>query len=286
MMSTNKPDFLAIASDSAATVKFTEQLEMFGVQTECTKVVDFIEDGRIAFIRYPGNSEMFHYYLTFSWQFSFATLILILLLSVIMIRNGFRLKKLIEIYLDISSLILTKSMPYSIINCDHISRLVLGPIMLLFLLASIEFCNLILDSKMMKVRDKIIDSWEDLALWKDVKIVFMQTDIMADFVRQKEENEMARNFADRQNMQDFDKWMDKEFLIDMANNISSGKAVFIKNKLLLIFLLMRMANYVKQKDPHFLDKVHLSRKGGTSLPYFIPSFLSSDHPYYKDLNKV
>ena len=286
MMMNGEVDFLAVASDPSTLTNFKKNFpNYFGVHVKETKVIDYTDDGRVAFIRYPGNSEMFHYYLAFNWPFVIATSLAILFLSVIMVKNKFKLKNLIETYIDLYSLALTKSMPRSINNCDHVSRLVLGPVMLLFLFTSIYFCNLILDEKVMKIPCKVIDSWDDLALKKNLEIVFFKYDFMSKFVELKD-NDMARNFAERKHEIPTDEWMDKSVLTDLAMNISNGKAVLVKNKLTLIFLLMKMAKYVEHKDPYFLDKVHLSEKGSTSLPYFIPSFHPPGHPCYRDLNKV
>ena len=97
---------------------------------------------------------------------------------------------------------------------------------------------------------------------------------------------MARNFANRFNEIEIERSLMKDFLVDIAKKISSGKTVFLKNRLTLIFLLMKMAKYVKDTDPDFLDLIHVSQHGSTSLPYFIPSFHYTDHPYYQDLNKM
>ena len=201
-----------------------------------------------------------------------------------MVRNNFNLRKFIKTCLEMCVLILAKSFPTSIKISDHTSRLVLGPVLLLFLLTSIHFCNLILDDKTKKIPDKIIDSWDDLALWKDVSIFGLQNRFMSKFIDQN--NSMARNFKERFNEIPIDNWLSKQFCIDMAKNISTGSAVLVINKLTLIFTLMRMAKYVKDEDPDFLDHVHVSKDGSTDLPYFIPSFNEFHHPYHQDLNKV
>ena len=143
---------------------------------------------------------------------------------------------------------------------------------------------MILDDKIRKIENKIIDSWDDLALSKNVLIVSLENEFMTEFVQQ--DNDMARNFKKRFKEIDINLHLDKQFLTQMAFNISNGKAVFIKNRSTLIFMLMLMAKYVKDFDPEFLDHVHISRHGSTSLPYFIPVFHTSDHPYYRDLNNV
>ena len=70
----------------------------------------------------------------------------------------------------------------------------------------------------------------------------------------------------------------------MSKRISRGEVVLIKNKLTLIFLMMKMAQYNKDTIPDFLNNIHLSRHGSLYLPYFIPSFRSADHSYYQDLS--
>ena len=189
-----------------------------------------------------------------------------------------------ETCLEICILLVTKSFPRSIKISDTISRLVLGPVLLLFLLTSIYFCNLILDDKTKKIPDKIIDSWDDLALWKNVDIFGLEHRFLSDFVQR--DDEMAKNFAERFKKIPINNWLSKDFCIEMARNISTGNAVLVINKLTLIFTLMRMAKYVKEEDPDFLDHVHVSKDGSTDLPYFIPSFNDFHHPYHQDLNKM
>ena len=60
---------------------------------------------------------------------------------------------------------------------------------------------------MKKIPDKIIDSWADLALWKNVRIVGIDSDFINEFVAQ--DNDMARNFAERYDEIHVDMWMDK-----------------------------------------------------------------------------
>ena len=97
---------------------------------------------------------------------------------------------------------------------------------------------------------------------------------------------MAKNFANRFTEISINLYNRKPFLFEMAKKISSGKAVFLKNKLTLIFFLIRMAKYVKDEDPDFLDLIHVSQHGSTSIPYFIPSFQYPDSPIYRDMNKM
>ena len=249
MMTTDNPDFMALGSDASLFTKYSEQLQWIGVTVKESKVIDYTEDGRIAYIRHPGNTEMFNYYEIFSWQFVIATLIAISVLSLFMVRHKFTVKVFIETCMEVSSLTLTKSFPSSIQKCDHISRMVLGPILLLLIFTIIEFCNLILDEKVKKIPDRIIDSWDDLAQWKNVWIYAIESDFINEFVTQ--DNDMARNFAERYEGLKIDMWMNKEFLTDLAMNITRGDAVFIKNKLTLIFLLMRMAIYNRDTIPGF-----------------------------------
>ena len=136
----------------------------------------------------------------------------------------------------------------------------------------------------MKMPDKLIDSWEDLALWKDVQIFGVKNKFMAQIVEQ--DNDMARNFKKRFKEISIDYWLSKEFHMEIAKNISTGNAVFVMNKLSLIFALMRMAEDVKDEDPDFIDHVHVSRYGGTDLPYFILSFEYFNHSFHQDLNKM
>ena len=283
-MMNGKPDLMAVSADPSMFTKYGEELHWLGINVKESRVIDYTDDGRIAFIKYPGNNEIFHYYQQQSWQFILALFIVVLVLSGLINNRNFRIKIFIETCLDILSLLLAKNFPRSLKNCDHKILFVLGPYLLLILFQSIRFCNWIMDDKMKKINDKVIDSWDDLALVKDVQIVGLQNDFITEFVEQ--DNDMARNFKTRFNKIEINRWLTKEFLTEMAMNISTGKAVFIKNRSTLIFLLMNMANYIRDIDTDFLDHVHVSRHGSTNLPCFIPSFHSSDHPYNQDLDKV
>ena len=284
MMTKDKPDFMAMGADASMFSKYSDQLQWLGLQFKETKVIDYTDDGCIAFRKYPGSSEMFQYYQIISWQFLLAYFISISLLSLFIIRNMYRLKKLAETYLDLFSLTFSKCLPSSLEKCDHITRLVLGPFLMLLLFATITFCNLILDDKVKKIQDMVIDSWDDLAMREDLEIVGVQNDFVTEFV--EKDNEMARNFAKRFKEISIDMFMKEPFLVKMAMNILNGKAVFLKNRLFLIFILMRMARFIKDKNPDFLDHIHVSRYGSTSIHFFIPSFHYPDHPVYRDMNKV
>ena len=212
------------------------------------------------------------------------TMVAITLLNIIMVRHELRIEKIAETLLDITGLTINKSLPSSINVGDYKIRMVLGPVLLLFLFASIQYCNLILDNQVMKTQDRIIDSWDDLAQWKNLRICGLWDRFMSQFVEQ--DNDMARNFKKRFNKITLAYWLSENFYIEMAKNISTGKAVFVLNKLSLIFALMRMAKDIEEKEPDFFDHVHVSRYGSTDLPYFIPSFNNFNHPYYQDLNKM
>ena len=206
------------------------------------------------------------------------------MLSGIMVRHKFSFKNLLETLMEISFLTFSKSFPSSIKMSDYKNRMVLGPVLLLFLLTSIQYCNLILDNQVKKIPDKIIESWEDLALLKNVAIFGLKNRFMSQFVEQ--DNDMARNFKKRFKEMPIDHWLTKQFCIKLAKNISTGNAVFVINKLTLVFFLMRMAQHVELEDPDFLDHVLVSRYGSADIPYFIPSFNYFHHPYHQDLNKM
>ena len=284
MMTKDNPDFIALSADVSMFTKYSEQFKWLNLQVKETKVIDYTDDGCIAFRTYPGNTEIFHYYQIISWQFLFAYLISIFMLSLIIKRNNLGIKNFIEAYLDITSLTFSKCFPGSLEKCDNISRIVLGPILVLLLFSAIQFCNLILDDKVKKIQDLVIDSWDDLAMREDLEIVGVQNDFVTEFIEQ--DNEMARNFAKRFTEMSIDVSTTPDFLLEMGKNISSGKGVFLKNRLTLIFLMMKMATVIRDIEPDFVDHVHVSRHGSTSIPYFIPSFLHAFHPIYYDMNQM
>ena len=234
--------------------------------------------------RYPGKNEIFEHNIKFSWQIIIITLVAITLLSVIINRHKFSVKKITETILEITNLTISRSFPKSIKMSDYISRMVLGPVLLLFMFTSIQYCNFNLDNQVKNIPDKVIDSWDDLAQWKNVRIFGLYNKFMSQFVEQ--DNDMARNFKNRFIKISGAYWLSEEFHMEMAKNISTGNAVFVMNKLSLIFALMRMAQDVKDEDSEFLDHVHVSRHGSTDLPYFIPSFKNFDHPFHQDLNRM
>ena len=284
LMVNSNPDFLAVNIDASLIFKYSEDLKWIGVDVKESRVVDYTDYGRIAFIRYPGNTEIFHYYHIMTWPVILVSFIVAIVFTLFIVSKNFNIKQFVTILLDILALTISPNLPRSLKSCNHSSRLILGPILLFLLVASIKFCNLVLEDKLRKIKSKLIDSWDDLALWKDVQIVSLEYEFITEFVQQ--DNDMARNFKKRFNEIDINVHLDKEFLTQMAMNISNGKAVFIKNRSTLIFMLMIMAKYIKDLDPNFLDHVHISQHGSTNLPYFIPVFHSSNHPYYRDLNNV
>ena len=152
----DKPDFLAVGADASMFTKYSEQMKWLNLQVKETKIIDYTDDGRIAFIKYPGNTEMFHYYQIISWQFFFGLFISIVLLTMFMVRHKFTGKKFIETCMELYGLLLSKCMPSSIKRCDYVSRMVLGPVILFYLFTSIKFSNLILDEKVKKIQDKVI----------------------------------------------------------------------------------------------------------------------------------
>ena len=213
------------------------------------------------------------------------TLVVLTLISILMVRHKFSVKKFTETWIDLLiNLSITKSIPSSIDSSDYISRLVLGPVLVAFFITSVEYCNLILDNQVMKMPDRVIDSWDDLALWKDVGIFGLKYRFMSKFVEQ--DNDMAKNFKKRFKEMSVDYWLGNEIYRDMATNISQGKAVLVRNKLALIFVLIRMAKRIKDEEPDFLDNIHVSRYGSTDLPYFIRSLNDFHHPFHRDLNKM
>ena len=196
------------------------------------------------------------------------TLVAIILLSVIMVRHKISVKKVTETLLEITSLTINKSIPSSIKMSDNISRIVLGPVLLLFSFTSIQYCNFILDDQVKKIRDKVLDSWDDHAQWKGVRIFGLYNRFMSQFVEQ--DNDVARNFKTRFKEISVAYWLSKEFHMEMAKNISTGNAMFVMNKLGLIFALMRMANNVKDEDHDLITSIYHDMAAQT--------YLTSVHP--------
>ena len=184
IMANEKPDFMALGADASLFTQYADQLDWLPLKFKETKVIDYTDDGIIASKRYPGDNELYQYYKLFSWQYVLSTIMVITILSIIVNRHRLNVKKYLETYLDIAGLILSKSLPSSIKDCDNISRMILGPVILLLLFTSMQFSNHVLDSKVKKIPDKVIDSWEDLAMRKEVGIVAIHNDFVTEFVKQ------------------------------------------------------------------------------------------------------
>ena len=163
--------------------------------------------------------------------------------------------------------------------------IVIGSWLQFCLIFGVIFRNYILEDMVIVIPNRVIDSWDDLKDRIEVKIRASDIDYIARYVSSSNDT-MAVNFRNRLETYDKFTYDDPDFILKLIDEISSGQTAWVQSRTTLIYELIR--NYVElnYSDPLFLQRLHISKYGGGSIPLLM-SLVSTESwilPHYNRIN--
>ena len=234
-----------------------------------TNVIDFEKKSHIAFKIQPGVEEYFIYFKYIQFDFDLLFLFTMILLSIILLvmQHKRTMKDLCYYMFSLSTLLInsvnlstiTKKINYKLI-------FVLGPWFFSSFLITITFNNLLLDYLVRAIPEQLIDSWEDLAINND-KIIVEDIDFMTKF-SSVSETPLAKRLRGRMEFFRSNDLLNITFVRHLKDELFSGRAAYIKNRLTLIYHIFVLQKVFKLDD-RLVESLHVSRQGGPDDQYFM-----------------
>ena len=277
-----QPHFLATISDVPQMMALLERNEFSNLTYSVTNVIDFKDEARIAYMKYPGQSQPFSYFFLFPSNLIMGLFLSLICVSIILSLKRWDFIEYIRLLLDTFVVMFSKEMPRSFKSNAVATRLIGASWLLSTMFISIIFCNLVLDEKVKAINPKVIDSLDDLYQRGDVQITVRSRGFLGEFA-QHSDSPMALSFGRRLRILPFRELKRPGCLIDLAKNLSSGHSSFAMERMSMIFFLIKLNSF--SKDNYLLKNLHISREGGPQLPYFLGSY-DTNHKYLNDMNKM
>ena len=279
-----KMDLIAYCIDSSKYYKYAEIVKNLIDSLSHTRIIDFKDESRIAYRKYPGSKLILPYFQAFyidNFILIFVSIIVIsLLLSWTMDRKHF-----INILFDTLNMLYAHHTPYTYHLQNRLpSRILKGTWLVTSMLLSILFCSRVLDDKLRAVPELVIDSWEDLQHKPGVIIITTDDDPLFEFTTTSD-SDMALDFKARIDAINVAEQFRKPFLQRLVNELSSGKSAFVNNRLSLIFFMIEISKF-KKSGNEFLESMHISKSGGPTLPYFMGTNVKNSEPFLQSFDET
>ena len=147
--------------------------------------------------------------------------------------------------------------------------IVIGVWLISTFLISVTFRNHILEDMVIVIPNRVIDSWYDLKDKTDIKIRAYETDYIVKYV-EISNDKMAANLKNLLDPHPLPAFNNKSFILQVMDEISSGKTAMIESRTTLIYHMIHYYVIHNYSDPLFLQRLHISKYGGGSVPFFLP----------------
>ena len=235
--------------------------------------------GSIAYKITPRSQPLFTYFQCFSpdlWLFIFA---LIIVISSIISFNEENISKLPENIFNVFIIFISKSIPNSIKMNIKFNKLLIGFWLLLVMFLSIMFSSFLLDYMIKPIPNEVIDSWDDLYMRSEVKILAPMNNAIVKY-SELENTLMAKSFRSR--IESFIASDDNEWRNEMFKKLDSGHYALVTNKWNLLWALLKFSNY----NYDWVKTFHISSNGGSELPNYLPVLTKMDKNIFQLLNKL
>ena len=251
-----------------------------------SNVIDYQSLSHIAYNIRHGKEELFIYFKYLHYSLDILILVTLLLISITLLfiknRKITKIKEslvyLIGDTLTLLTVLITSIDKHALFSGKRIGKvmLVLGPWFFSAYLIAIVFNNLLLESMVKAIPNQVIDSWEDLASNKHLKILVENVEFLSQYSL-KSNSIMAKRFKGRVQSFGLQDLANMTMVIEMCKDMLNGRAVYVKNKLTMIYHILWYQSNCKLGN-QLVDSMHLSKYGGPSDQYFliIPSTTSND----------
>lgn len=281
-------DFAVICVDASLYVNYKPEVESAGLHLYPTRIIDYIDDAFIAHRKEPGAKEIFVYFKLFPCEVYSFILLSLITVSLLLSWYNLTVKNFLNNLFVTTTSLLTVNLPGKLNKLPPSYRILFVTWLIACCFISMLITSGILDEKVKATPEMKIDSWEDLYHRKGLKFLTIENSLMDEFTNT--DSPMAKNFRKRITKISFDDWENPLLWSDWAEQLYSGKIALIMNRYRLVFRIVEFSRIIEENHDingqQFIDNLHVSRKGGSSLPFFIISLLEPNHKHYKTLDHL
>ena len=253
-----------------------------------TKFISYFEQGNIAYKIKSGSNPMFQYFRCFSfevWALMVCSLLVYSLFFTLQ-HNSFGKSPFVAILENMWNFLVvfvSHSTPKQFKSNETFKRILIIFWLYITMIYVILFSNYLIDYMVKVIPDIVIDSWLDLFMTKDVKIITMNSSPIQRFSILSN-TDMAKDFSARLEPFPLEKIIDDEFFKSILLKILDGSHVYVFTRMTLIIHLKMIAKKLGNMD--VLDQVYVSKEGGGYLPYFVPATFNTDERVLKSFDHL
>ena len=279
--------FVIVCVDASEYVNYKKGLDIAGIELFPTRVIDFTDEAYIAHRKYHGAKQIFEYFKHFSFGIISMIFLSLFTLSILLSWHKLTFSNFSNQLFETTTALFSRNLPRP---CNKsywrsFTLIVIGSWLISCMFISFLFSGLILDEKVKTNPEIKIDSWDDLYHRSRLKFISIEKTLIAEFINT--DSSMAIDFRKRMIKTTFNEWENPENWRTWAQKMYSGEIAFVVNKYRLVFRLIQMSRLLNFKNSeHFIENLHISREGGSALPFFMISTIDINHTYYKHLDHL
>ena len=263
----NPPQVILSPLDASSYKLIRDVYQFFGLDIITSDIISYNSPSYIAYIKIPGHKIFFKYFQRIEIYFGFIFLIVMVFISfaITFFQKPLNLK--FEYIFILFQTLFSPIMPKINSEKRSYSMILIGCWLLSVFLIKILFQNWILEDMVIVIPNRVIDSWDDLNDRPDVGIYVPTTDRLVKYC-EVSKDQMALNFNPRLKRYDLNDIYNQTFVNQLISDLSTGKSALIESRNSLIYTLMHLNKVNVRKDRGFLERLHISKSGGGSVPYF------------------
>jgi hypothetical protein len=245
-----------------------------------TRTFGIISEGHLLSALKPGKKIIFEYFQTFDPYLWISILITLLMVSLIMASIRKSSKEFLSNFFQFLSFLLSDVIPKRLLPKELSGKIIFSFWFITSTLLLINFSAYIHGFFVKNILNNAIDSWDELYINKEYRILTTKYSFLNNFVKSNEnsDNNMARDFKSRIE-RTYEKPPHQTEILDILENVITNNLVFDGQKFQLEAINSEYSR-IRNKS------VHVSEYGGGISPYFLSLSLEINKELENHLNKL
>jgi hypothetical protein len=245
-----------------------------------TRAFGIISEGHILSALKSGKKIIFEYFQTFDPYLWILILITLLLVSLIMASIRKSSKEFLSNFFLFLSFLLSDVIPKRVLPKELSGKIIFNFWFISSTLLLINFSAYIHGFFVKNIPNDAIDSWDELYINKEYRILTTKYSFLNNFVESNENsgNDMARDFKTRIE-RIYESKSNQIEILNILENITTNSRVFVGQKFQLEAINSEYSR-IRNKS------VHVSENGGGIAPYFLPLSIEINKELENHLNKL
>jgi hypothetical protein len=255
--------------------------EMFGKGLlKITRTFGIISEGHILSALKPGKKIIFEYFQTFDAYLWILILTTLLLVSLIMASIRKSSKGFLSNFFQLLSFLLSDVIPKRVLPKELSGKIIFNFWFITSTLLLINFSAYIHGFFVKNIPNDAIDSWDDLYLKKEFRILTTEFSFLNSFIESNDnsDDDMARDFKSRIE-RIYEMKSNQTEILNILENITKSNRVLFGQK-------FHLEAFKSEYSRIWNESLYISKYGGGISPYFLGLSREIDKQLESHINKL